>query len=190
MSSAYLRLLIFLPAILIPAYASSSPAFYMRYCAYNLNKQCDNIQPWGTPFPIWNQSIVPCPVLTVASWPTYRFLREQLRCSGTPVSWRILQFAVIHTLKDFSVVNETEWVKLLSHVRLFATPWTVAYQDPQSMGFSRQEYWSGLSFPSPGDLPDPGIEPGSPAKILRQMLYRLSHQGNLYENKVIANVIS
>ena len=58
------------------------------------------------------------------------------------------------------------------------------------MGFSRQEYWSGLSFPSPGDLPDPGIEPGSPAKILRQMLYRLSHQGNLYENKVIANVIS
>ena len=58
---------------------------------------------------------------------------------------------MIHTLKDFSVVNETEWVKLLSHVRLFATPWTVAYQDPQSMGFSRQEYWSGLPFPSPGE---------------------------------------
>ena len=49
-----------------------------------------------------------------------------------------------------------------SHVRLFATPWTVAYQAPQSMGFSRQEYWSGLPFPSPGDLPNPGIEPGSP----------------------------
>ena len=44
-----------------------------------------------------------------------------------------------------------------------ATPWTVAYQAPPSMGFSRQEYWSGLPFPSPGDLPDPGIEPGSPA---------------------------
>ena len=43
------------------------------------------------------------------------------------------------------------------------TPWTVAYQAPPSMGFSRQEYWSGLAFPSPGDLPDPGIEPGSPA---------------------------
>ena len=42
-------------------------------------------------------------------------------------------------------------------------PWTVAYQAPLSMGFSRQEYWSGLPFPSPGDLPDPGIEPGSPA---------------------------
>jgi len=54
-------------------------------------------------------------------------------------------------------------VKLLSHVRLFATPWTVAYQAPPSMGFSRQEYWSGLPFPSPGDLPNPGIEPRSPA---------------------------
>ena len=51
----------------------------------------------------------------------------------------------------------------LSRVRLFATPWTVAYQAPQSMGFSRQEYWSGLPFPSPADLPNPGIEPGSPA---------------------------
>ena len=50
-----------------------------------------------------------------------------------------------------------------SRVRLFATPWTVAYQAPLSMGFSRQEYWSGLPFPSPGDLPNPGIEPGSPA---------------------------
>ena len=53
-------------------------------------------------------------------------------------------------------------VKSLSRVRLFATPWTVAYQAPPSMGFSRQEYWSGLPFPSPGDLPDPGIEPRSP----------------------------
>ena len=54
-------------------------------------------------------------------------------------------------------------VKSLSRVRLFATPWTVAYQALLSMGFSRQEYWSGLPFPSPGDLPDPGIKPGSPA---------------------------
>ena len=46
---------------------------------------------------------------------------------------------------------------------LFATPWTVTHQAPPSMGFSRQEYWSGLPFPSPGDLPDPGIKPGSPA---------------------------
>ena len=48
-------------------------------------------------------------------------------------------------------------------VQLFVTPWTVAYEAPLSMEFSRQEYWSGLPYPSPGDLPDPGIEPGSPA---------------------------
>ena len=54
-------------------------------------------------------------------------------------------------------------MKSLSGVRLFATLWTVAYQAVWSMGFSRQEYWSGLPFPSPGDLPNPGIEPGSPA---------------------------
>ena len=50
-------------------------------------------------------------------------------------------------------------VKLVSRAQLFATPWTVTYQAPLSMGFSRQEYWSGLPFPSPGDLPDAGIEP-------------------------------
>ena len=50
-----------------------------------------------------------------------------------------------------------------SHVRLFVTPWTVARQASQSMGFSRQEYWRGLPCPPPGDLPDPGIEPASPA---------------------------
>ena len=53
-------------------------------------------------------------------------------------------------------------MKSLSHVRLFATPWTVAYWAPPSMGFSRQEYWSGMPFPSPEDLSDSGIEPGSP----------------------------
>ena len=54
-------------------------------------------------------------------------------------------------------------VKSLSPVRLFATPWTGAHQAPPSMGFSRQEYWSGLPFPSSGDLPNPGIKPRSPA---------------------------
>ena len=78
-SSAYLRLLIFLLASLIPACASS-----MMYSAYKLNKQGDNILPWRTPFPIWNQSVVPCPVLTVASWPAYRFLKRQVRWSGIP----------------------------------------------------------------------------------------------------------
>ena len=70
-SSVYLRLLIFLLAILIPAYASSSPAFLMMYSAYKLSKQGDNIA-WQTPFPIWNES-VPCSVLTVVSLPAFRF---------------------------------------------------------------------------------------------------------------------
>ena len=69
-------------------------------------------------------------------------------------------------------------VMSLSCVRLFVTPWTVAYQAPPSLGFSRQECWSGLPFPSPGYLPDPGIEPGSPS--LQANVYRLSHQGSLY----------
>ena len=59
--------------------------------------------------------------------------------------------------------NSSVKVKSLSRVRLFASPWTVAYQASPSMGFSRQEFCSGLPFPSPGDLPVPGIEPRSPA---------------------------
>ena len=88
-SSAYLRLLTFLPAILIPACASSSLAFHMMFSAYKLSKQSDNMQPWRTPFPIWNQCIVPRPVLTVASWSACRFLRIQVRWSGIPISLRI-----------------------------------------------------------------------------------------------------
>ena len=76
--TAYLRLLILLLAILIPACVSASPAFLMVYSAYKLNKQHDNTQPWCTPFPLWNQSVVPCPVLTVASWPAYRLLDENI----------------------------------------------------------------------------------------------------------------
>ena len=88
-SSAYLRLLISFLAILSSAYASFSPAFLMMNSAYKLNKQGDNIQSWCTPFPIWNQSFVLCPVLTVASWPPYRFLRRQVMWSGIPISFRI-----------------------------------------------------------------------------------------------------
>ena len=96
-SSAYLRLLIFLPAVLIPACASFSPAFLMMYSAFKLNKQGDNVQSWCTPCPIWNQSIVPCPVLTAASWPAYRFLRRQVGWSGIPISFKnFLQFVVIY----------------------------------------------------------------------------------------------
>ena len=76
--------------------------------AYKLKNQCDNIQPWCTPFPTLNQPIVPCPVLIVVSWPAYRFLKRQVRCSVFSIFFRIFQFVVIHTVKGFSVVSETE----------------------------------------------------------------------------------
>ena len=67
-------------------------------------------------------------------------------------------------------------MKLLSRVQVFVTPWTVARQAVQSMEFSRQECWSGLLFPPPGDIPDPGIEPASP--VLQADSLPLSHQGS------------
>ena len=90
-SAACLRLLIFLPAILIPVCASSSPVFLMMYSAHKLNKQGDSVQTWCTPFPIWNQSVVPWPVPTVTSWPAYRCLMRQVRWSDIPVSLRVFQ---------------------------------------------------------------------------------------------------
>ena len=88
-SSAYLRLLIFLWTILIQACASSSPAFRIMYSAYQLNRPGDNAQLWCTHFPILNQSVVPCLVIMVASWPANRFLRRQVRWSGIPICLRI-----------------------------------------------------------------------------------------------------
>ena len=67
-------------------------------------------------------------------------------------------------------------LSLFSHVLLFVTPWTVAHQAPLSMGFSRQEHWSGLPFPPPGDLPDPGIQPTSSALQVDSLL--LGHWGS------------
>ena len=87
--SAYLRLLIFLPAILTLACDSSGSAFCMMYSAQKLNKQSDNIQPWQTPFLILSQSVFLCRVLTVASWPANRFLRKQVWWSGISISLRI-----------------------------------------------------------------------------------------------------
>ena len=77
--------------------------------------------------------------------------------------------------KNIIIINsKSEWA--LSHVRLFVTLWTVANEAPLSMGLPRQEYWSGLPFPSPGDLPNPGLKPESPA--LQANSSPLSHQGN------------
>ena len=112
--SPYLRLLIFLPAILIPAWASSSLAFHMMYSAYKLNKQVvNNTQLWCTPFPVWNQSVVPCsnccfhvltvPVLAVASWPAYMILPiSQLQKWEHRGRLHLLSQDSIAGVKDFS----------------------------------------------------------------------------------------
>ena len=107
-SSAYLRLLIFLLAVLIPACASSSLAFHIMYSAEKLNKQGDNIQPWRTPFPIWNQSAVSsssnCCFLTCI----------QISQDAGQVVWyshllkNFPRFVVIHTVKGFGVVNKAK----------------------------------------------------------------------------------
>ena len=79
------------------------------YSKQKLNQQGDNIQPCHTPFPILEQSIVSCPVLTIASCPAYRFLRRQVRWFGTPISFKSFpQFVVIHTVKGFGIVSEAE----------------------------------------------------------------------------------
>ena len=81
----------------------------MMYSAYKLNKQGDNIQPWRTPFPIWNPSVFPCPVLTVPSWTYIQVSRELGEVVWYSHSFKNFpKFAVIHTFKSFSVVNETE----------------------------------------------------------------------------------
>ena len=106
-SSAYLRLLIFLPAICNLACTSSNLTVCKMYSVYKLNKQGDNIQLWYTPFPICNQSVVPCPVLTVASWPA-GFLKRQVRWSGILISKNFPQFVVTHPVKGFGVVNKAK----------------------------------------------------------------------------------
>ena len=107
------------------------------YSPYKLNKQGDNIQPWHTPFPIWNQSVVPCPVLTVVSWPAYRFLKRQVRWSGIPVSKNFPQFVVIHTVKSFGIVNKTEIDVFLELSCFFNYPLDVGNLISGSSAFSK-----------------------------------------------------
>ena len=108
-SSAYLRLLVFLPAILIPACPSSSLAFHMMYSAYKLNKQGDNIQPWCTPFPIFEP--VCCPMSSsnccFLTWiQTSQEADNVVWCS--PLFKNFPQFVVIHTVKGFGIVNKAK----------------------------------------------------------------------------------
>jgi len=90
------------------------------------------MQSWRTPFPIWNQSVVPCPVLTVASWPAYRFLKRQVRWSGRSggrsghLLKNFAQFIVIHTVKGFGIVNKAEVDVFLQLSCFFNDPTVVA----------------------------------------------------------------
>ena len=99
----------------------------------------------------------------------YFVKKKKKRIKINTIKWISMLICTENSWKKYTQLQTicktwvNEWVKLLSYVWLFATPWTVAPQAPPSMGFSRQEYWSGLPFPSPGDLPDPGTEPRSPA---------------------------
>ena len=99
--------------------------------------QGDNIQLWWTPFLIWNQSIVPCPVLTVASWPAYGFLRRQVRWSGIPISFRIFQFVVIHTVKGFGIVSKAKVDVFLELSCFFDDPVDVSNLISGSSAFSK-----------------------------------------------------
>ena len=85
-----------------------------------------------------------------------------------------ISFSLFYT--DSLPSHSSPCVKSLSRVQLFATPWTIAHQAPLSMGFSRHEYWNGLPFPSPGDLPNTGIKPGTPAQPLFPKLESLSRE--------------
>ena len=99
-------------------------------------------------------------------------LEEDMATHSSILVWRILRTEKPGRLQSMGSQSWTQSVQSLNPVRLFVTPWTVAHQASLFMGFSRQEYWSGLPWPPPGALPDPGTEPVSPVTPpLRQVLY-------------------
>ena len=109
-------------------------------------------------------------------------------------SWFFIRELAEQKLKKKKKFLDSHMLSLLCRVRLFVTPWTIARQAPPSIGFSRQEYWSGLPFPPPGDLPNPGIEPGCLLCLLycRRIVYPLSHErnGDIYFNLIFKTVLT
>ena len=137
-SSSYLRLLLFLPAILTPACASSSLAFHMMYSAYKLNEQGDNIQPWHTSCP--NVEPVHCS-MSGSNWFFFTFI--QISQETGKVDWychhckNFLQFVVIQTVKGFSIVNEAEVDVFLEFSFLFYDPTHMCTLISGSSAFSK-----------------------------------------------------
>ena len=105
------------------------------YSAYKLSKQGDSIQPWNTPFQIWNLSVDPCPVLTVASWPAWRFLRRQVKWYGIPLFQNFSVCCDPH--KGFSIVNEAEVDVFLEFSCFFYGPLDVGNLISGSSAFSK-----------------------------------------------------
>ena len=107
-------------------------------------------------------------------------------CSEGLFSWECICSPITSLQVPAYVMTRSE-VKSLSRAWLFVTPWTVAYQVPLAMGCSRQEYWSGLPSPSPGDLPDPGIEPESPMLQVNSLLSKPSGKPLNYWDSLLNN---
>ena len=115
------------------------------YSSYKLNKQGDNIQPWCTPVPILKQSVVPCKDLTATSWPSYRFLRTQVRESWNSFS----EFSTVccdHTVKGFSVVNEAEVDAVLEFLCFFYDLTDVGNLTSGCSTFSKPRFYSWRFF--------------------------------------------
>ena len=111
------------------------------HSAYKLNKYGHNIQPCSIPFPILNQSVVPCKFLTVASWPIHKFLRRQVRWSGIPISLRNLNFVVMHIVKGFRTVNEVEVGVFLKLPCFLSDPKNVGNLISGSFAFSKSSLY-------------------------------------------------
>ena len=158
----------------------------MMYSAYKLNKQGDKIQPWCTPFPVWNQSVVPCPVLTVASWPAYKFLKRQIRWSGIPISFRISHiFSSIFIILNVSTVTDHDLLEKphITNESESEVPQscpTLCNPTPASSSIhgifqARIVEWVAISFSRRSSLIQ-GLNLG--LLHCKQTLYHLSHQGS------------
>ena len=138
-SSAYLRLLVFFPAVLIPACGSSSMTFHMMHSVYKLNKLGNNIQPWCTPWPILNQSVVPCLILTPISCPISKVICYSSLFKNFP------QFVLIHIVKGFSEVSEAEVDVVLEFPCFFYDTVNVGNLICGLSAFSKSNYLKKLS---------------------------------------------
>ena len=130
---------------------------FQEACAFSVNLSAHMRLVWGMSWELVYHSPPQLPPKPKAQSPEWQWAHVPM--SSAEEDHRLRSSVGLDTQRK----KERKRSHSVGCIRLFATPWTVAHQAPLSMGFSRQDYWSGLRFHSPGDLPDPGIEPGSPA---------------------------